>query len=326
MEESDVDKESLVELILPFVTIPFRYPNAFAPANHFRLPLPSAIPSSSTPLSIPTSHGPFPIYLHPSRHTWLKRHFDRWTPLGTPLAADAAKLVYFSRRETIPFPVSNFYPRDRQDHRNCVRAQLAAEVNGGQVDEREVERALRRELPSRTQEDFEELNAGLLGGVMVDPSSSSFQRGGGTSLSRAFDAWDDVRKALPGITSSASDVDLAAAERILGGEFDESACSSRLWDTDWWRLRLARCAWNITKCELGQCVSSSPEEALEPHDKSTTKDIPIAEDEIDSDMKRSSVMLNGYPQKGPVYTPGALSGLWTGRMLVCCLFFVPFSH
>lgn len=323
MEESEDDKESLVGLVLPFLTVPFRYPTAFAPANHFRLPLNSAIPSSSTPLSIPTPHGPFPIYLHPARHTWLTRHFERWTPLCTPLAADAAKLVYFSRRETLLFPVLNFYPRDRQDHRNRVRARLAAE-GGGQLDEHEVERVLRSELPSRTQEDFEELNAGLLGGIMVEPSSSSFQRGGGTSLSKAFDVWDDVRKTLSGITGSVSDEDLAAAERILQCQFDESACSSRLWDTDWWRLRLARSAWNISRGKPGKGVFSSQTESRaqeEAEEDLTTKEKLV----LDDDMKRSPVMLTGYPQKGPVYTPGALTGLWTGRMLVCCHHSLSFS-
>lgn len=222
------------------------------------------------------------------------------------------------------FGVPNVYPRDRQDHRNRVRARLAAEADG-QVDEHEVERVFRSELPRPTQEDFEELNAGLLGGVMVEPSST-FSKGGGTPLPRSSDAWDDVRKALPGITVpvSVSDKDLETAERILGGEFDESTCSSQRWDTDWWRLRLARSAWNVTNDESEQRASSSqtdPESEEEAESEVTTNNIPMAEDDIESDLKRSPTMLTGYPQKGPVYTPGALTGLWTGRMVVCCLSF-----
>ncbi|KAJ3726922.1 hypothetical protein C8R42DRAFT_717754 [Lentinula raphanica] len=54
MEETPDQRESLVQLVLPFVTVPFRYPSAFAPANHFRSPLRSAAhSSSSTPFSIP---------------------------------------------------------------------------------------------------------------------------------------------------------------------------------------------------------------------------------------------------------------------------------
>jgi hypothetical protein len=320
IEESEDQKESLIELVLPFLTVPFRYPSAFAPANHFRLPLRSSVPSASTPMSIPTPHGPFPIYLHPDRHTWITPHFERWTPLCTPLASDAAKLVYFSRRETMLFTVPSFYPRNREDHRNRVRARLAAE-NDGQVDESEVERVFRSELPKPTQEDFEELNAGLLGGDMVEPSSSS-RRGGGTPLPRAFDPWDDVRLALPSIVS---DSDLEAAERILGGEIDESACSSRRWDTDWWRLRLARSAWISTGTESEeheQGASSSQEAEIDDDEPEVITDeedaIEVEKEATDdeSDMKRSPTMLTGYPQKGAVYSPGALTGLWTGRMVI----------
>ncbi|KAJ3904290.1 hypothetical protein F5879DRAFT_802027 [Lentinula edodes] len=121
MDESTEQRESLINLILPFLTVPFRYPSSLAPANHFRLPLRSSAPSSSsTSFSIPTPHGPYPIYLQPSRYTWVIPHFERWTPLCTPLAADAAKLVYFSRRETIPFGILNILPRNREEHRDRV--------------------------------------------------------------------------------------------------------------------------------------------------------------------------------------------------------------
>ncbi|KAJ3917484.1 hypothetical protein F5877DRAFT_44599 [Lentinula edodes] len=219
MDESTEQRESLIDLILPFLAVPFRYPSAFAPANHFRLPLRSSVPSSSsTPFSIPTPHGPFPIYLHPSRHTWLTPHFDRWTPLCTPLAADAAKLVYFSRRETMLFSVLDLLPRNREEHRARIRARLAAQGNG-EVDEYQVETVLQSELPRPTQEDFEELNAGLLGGNMVP--STPFSKGESAQV-----------------------------------------------------------------------------------------------EQVDNDMQRNHTMLTGYPQKGAVYTPGSLNGLWTGRMIV----------
>ncbi|KAJ3983586.1 hypothetical protein F5890DRAFT_1413391 [Lentinula detonsa] len=192
MDETPEQRESLIDLIIPFLTVPFRYPSSFAPANHFRLPLQSSAQSSlSTPFSIPTPHGPFPIYLHPSRHTWVIPHFDRWTPLCTPLAADAAKLVYFSRRETMLFNVPDFLPRNREEHRARVR----------------------------------------------------------TPLPRNHDPWDDVRNTLPNILDAKlnrlgfSDSDLYEAERIFDDVFDESECSSRCWDADWWRLRLCRSAW-----------------------------------------------------------------------------------
>ncbi|KAJ3784803.1 hypothetical protein GGU10DRAFT_19571 [Lentinula aff. detonsa] len=39
-------------------------------------------------------------------------------------------------------------------------------------------------------------------------------------------------------------------------------------------------------------------------------------EQADNDMQRDPTMLTGYPQKGAVYTPGSLNGLWTGRMII----------
>ncbi|KAJ4481943.1 hypothetical protein J3R30DRAFT_3286192 [Lentinula aciculospora] len=211
MDESTEQIESLIVRILPFLTVPFRYPSSFAPANHFRLPLPSfASFSSSTPFSIPTPHGPFPIYLHPSRHTWLTPHFERWTPLCTPLAADAAKLVYFSRRETMLFSVFDLLPRNREDHRARIPS-IAAAMNEEEEDYNDEEDG--KEMASKYNDD----------------------------------------------DSSHREVDLAVDE-----ETDE-------------------------------------QEQF---------------DQADNDMQRNRTMLTGYPQKGAVYTPGSLNGLWTGRMMV----------
>ncbi|KAH7870954.1 uncharacterized protein C8R40DRAFT_1175185 [Lentinula edodes] len=361
MDESTEQRESLIDLILPFLAVPFRYPSSFAPANHFRLPLRSSVPSSSsTPFSIPTPHGPFPIYLHPNRHTWLTPHFDRWTPLCTPLAADAAKLVYFSRRETMLFSVLDLLPRNREEHRARIRARLAAQGNG-EIDEFQVETVLQSELPRPTQEDFEELNAGLLGGDMVP--SSPFSKGGGTPLPRTYDPWDDARKRLPNLLdprlnhTDISESNLDTAEQIFGGEIDESACSSRRWDADWWRLRLCRSAWvgqgepesedNLIASDVGIITNNADtsivadvndeegedcdddgenDEVMSDYDGDGQQhvDMPVnggAEEsaqveQVDNDMQRNHTMLTGYPQKGAVFTPGSLNGLWTGRMII----------
>ncbi|KAF5382292.1 hypothetical protein D9757_008500, partial [Collybiopsis confluens] len=257
LEELPVNRELITENVFPFLTVPFRYPTAYAPANHFRVPLhlPPDASTPNTPFSIPTPHGPYPIYLDPSQNTVPFPHFDRWTPLTIPLASDAAKLVYFSRRETMQYPVPTMLPRNREDHRERVRQRLIAEANGASVVEFEVETAFRSELPRPTQEDFMEMNEGLLGGEMVEPLSTTtatapsppststssrspyWSKGGGTALPCAYDRWDDVRRALPSLlvplpspasplsssswpsssssSLSFSDADLDAAERIF---------------------------------------------------------------------------------------------------------------
>ncbi|KAF5345266.1 hypothetical protein D9757_014429 [Collybiopsis confluens] len=159
LEEPDDLRESIIDKVLPFLTVPFRYPTAI----------------SNLPLFFRTNHycsWSFSIYLHPRAHHWDLVHFERRTPLCTPLAADSAKLVYFSRRETMLFNVPTHVPRNRMEHRERIRSELAA-MNGVRIDEvgdREVEVALQNELPLVTAEDYMELNEGLLGGVMVDSS------------------------------------------------------------------------------------------------------------------------------------------------------------
>ncbi|KIK59368.1 hypothetical protein GYMLUDRAFT_678232 [Collybiopsis luxurians FD-317 M1] len=357
LEEPQNQRELIIDNILPFMTVPFRYPSAFAPANHFRLPLRSPSPSSSsTPFSIPTPHGPFPIYLT-SHHAQSLPHFDRWVRLSIPLAADAAKVVYFSLRETMCFPVPSILPKDREDHRVRVRAQLAEEhgQTPGEVSELEVESAFRSQLPRPTQEDFRELNEGLLGGVMVVPrplasatdssnlhsQPSSHRKGGGTALPRAYDHWDSVRKALPSLLNptsvSLAEAELDAAERILfesGEGVDESACQSRRWDADWWRLRLCRSCWvetghgeddqestiaDIATAPGENSIGNRNEESKSEEEAGMEVEEGAGDAELydwNSDNERSPTFLTGSPQKGALCTPGALTGLWTGRMLI----------
>lgn len=186
-------------------------------------------------------------------------------------------------------------PRNREEHRARVRARLIADLNGGPVDEHNVERVFRSELPRPTQEDFEELNAGLLGGDFAP--TPAFAKGGGTALASSSDSWDRLRQTD----------DLEAAERrVLGGEIDESACESRRWDTDWWRLREARSAW----------ISDEERASSEVGSEEDVDDDEEMEEPNDIEFQRSPTMFTGFPQKGAVYNPGSLGGLWTGRMLV----------
>ncbi|KAF5372409.1 hypothetical protein D9757_011631 [Collybiopsis confluens] len=270
LEEPDDLRESIIDKVLPFLTVPFRYPTAFAPANHFRLPFKSSTSGSATYHSFSepttTAHGPFPIYLHPRAHHWDLVHFERRTPLCTPLAADSAKLVYFSRRETMLFNVPTHVPRNRMEHRERIRSELAA-MNGVRIDEvgdREVEVALQNELPLVTAEDYMELNEGLLGGVMVD---SSVPAPAPTPTHSAAARLRLLPTLLLLLLRRLPRPDLARKEEeqhfrslmILGtlyamryppllGEgrgccIDESTCRSKRWDEDWWRLRLCRSCW-----------------------------------------------------------------------------------
>ncbi|KAG7451963.1 uncharacterized protein BT62DRAFT_926163 [Guyanagaster necrorhizus] len=152
--ETDETSDRIIKLILPFVTVPFRYASAFAPPNHFDLPLQSkaynfAHLSSRIPfhtrsahfLSVPTAHGPYPVYLSPSR-VWSQVHFSRRICLTCPLVTTAAKLLFFTRRELYPYGMNYSLPRNRSE---AISRGL-----GGQI--------------GPTQEDIHEMNLHRLGG------------------------------------------------------------------------------------------------------------------------------------------------------------------
>ncbi|KAK0452055.1 uncharacterized protein EV420DRAFT_1702421 [Desarmillaria tabescens] len=106
-EPEDVS-DRIVNLILPFVTIPFRYPMAFAPSQSLYPPtgFPSladfsnANTSARIPfrtrqthlLSVLTPHGPFPIY-RSTDPIWLQVYFTRRIEVTWPLITAAAKLL-----------------------------------------------------------------------------------------------------------------------------------------------------------------------------------------------------------------------------------------
>ncbi|KAJ7682850.1 hypothetical protein B0H17DRAFT_1075117 [Mycena rosella] len=109
-EESPAQRSQIIRLVLPYVLVPYRYASAFAPQQHFNLPLRNTV--NAHPNSILTAHGPYPIYLDPWR-AWSQVHFSTRPAILPPLATVAAKLVYFSRRETIPFGVPPHLPLNR---------------------------------------------------------------------------------------------------------------------------------------------------------------------------------------------------------------------
>ncbi|KAK0430892.1 hypothetical protein EV421DRAFT_1721055 [Armillaria borealis] len=190
LTETEETSERIIQLILPFVTVPFRYASAFAPPNHFVLPLQSnaydfSNLSSRIPfrtrtahfLSVPTPHGPYPVYRSPSR-VWSQVHFSRRISLTCPLVTTAAKLLFFSRRELYPYGMNYSLPRNRSE--------AIARGLGGHI--------------GPTQEDIHEMNLHRLGGPdgkyggtklpAVAPDSSDEV----SDISRAYDSeWYRLR-------------------------------------------------------------------------------------------------------------------------------------
>ncbi|KAJ7728590.1 hypothetical protein DFH07DRAFT_998824 [Mycena maculata] len=139
-DESVERRNQIIELVLPYVLVPYRYASTLAPQNHFTLPL-SSTPTDHT-TSIVTAHGPYPVYLDP-RRAWSQVHFSARPTLVPPLVTVAAKLVYFSRRETVPFSIPPHLPRDRA----AARAAGITHVGPNQDDIHEVNAHLNARLP-----------------------------------------------------------------------------------------------------------------------------------------------------------------------------------
>ncbi|KAI0295023.1 hypothetical protein BC826DRAFT_1104480 [Russula brevipes] len=110
--ESQDDRNDLITRVLPYVVMAFKYLSYFAPDHQHFLPLPDEWEHSDL-VSLQTAHGDYPI-LPPRRDTIPETtHFDRTIRFRTPPITIAAKLIYFSRRETIPLVVPPGLPVDR---------------------------------------------------------------------------------------------------------------------------------------------------------------------------------------------------------------------
>ncbi|KAG2144703.1 uncharacterized protein EDB93DRAFT_531217 [Suillus bovinus] len=109
--ETTVRRNEMIRLVLPFVILPFRYPSAHAPHNHFIMPLTEN--SNGLPQSIIPAHGTFPLYRDGRAH--ITHFYDRTDlQIGIPLASMAAKLIFFSRRQVTPIGVPIHLPLTRQ--------------------------------------------------------------------------------------------------------------------------------------------------------------------------------------------------------------------
>ncbi|KAF5384834.1 hypothetical protein D9615_000902 [Tricholomella constricta] len=92
LNETPAERASVIQLLLPSVYVPFRYPSAPAPPNHFLLPpfLPS-IPTTTPLLStIPTPHGSYPIYSDSTIYSFV--HYS-----ARPTLQDIDTLYLFAR-------------------------------------------------------------------------------------------------------------------------------------------------------------------------------------------------------------------------------------
>ncbi|KAK7055324.1 hypothetical protein R3P38DRAFT_3253402 [Favolaschia claudopus] len=189
--ESAPRRNQMIQLVLPFVLVPFRYASAFAPPHHFRLPLlPDPVVRHDS--SIVTAHGPYPVYLDPER-AWSQIHFASRPLMAPPLATVAAKLVYFSRRESVSFSVPPALPVNR-----------AAALEAGRHD------------VQPTQEDIREVNAHLNSRL---PETRAPVWGGEDAEHPLSEVWDSDWWRLRQCSNACSEPDMRLGPRYVPGTF-----------------------------------------------------------------------------------------------------------
>ncbi|KAL0952150.1 hypothetical protein HGRIS_008767 [Hohenbuehelia grisea] len=156
--ESDAVRERIVHLLLPMVLMPYRYPVAYAPPCYYTLPLSpapsrsrSSSPSYETPHSIITAHGPYPNY---PQNTINAFAYGSRVNLQPPPASAAAKLLYFARRELVPFAIPPHLPPTRADAIQRAHDRgLQLEIGPTQEDIREFNQYRDTRLPVVTRKE-----------------------------------------------------------------------------------------------------------------------------------------------------------------------------
>ncbi|RDB15915.1 hypothetical protein Hypma_003505 [Hypsizygus marmoreus] len=203
--ETPAERQQMLELLQPIVTMPYRYPVGEIPPQHFTLPLPSSPHLLVQPTTIPTLHGPYPVYPSPTMRLISRPHYGTRPVLSTPLISSAARLLYFARDEVVPLGVPPHFANDRRESWAQGRKEIG-----------------------QTREDVEEFNWGWT--VRLP-------------LGRDEDediAADTTMAMAPGL-SPFPDPRLPHARWAGKAPHSKSLAAphrSRKWDADWWRLRL----------------------------------------------------------------------------------------
>ncbi|KAJ2937014.1 hypothetical protein H1R20_g83, partial [Candolleomyces eurysporus] len=101
--ETEAQREELIRLIFPYIACPLRYPCALVPPNHFTLPLGKSNPVQTDLFTGRTAHGSYPLY-HIIKTKPHFLYYYRGSPsFLPPLITPVAKLLYWCRRERVPF-------------------------------------------------------------------------------------------------------------------------------------------------------------------------------------------------------------------------------
>ncbi|KAJ7194231.1 hypothetical protein GGX14DRAFT_586818 [Mycena pura] len=213
--ESAARREQIIALVLPYVLVPYRYASSFAPHNHFELPLRNT--TKTRPNTFITSHGPYPVYLDP-RRVWSQVHYSSRPAIVPPLVAVAAKLVYFSRRETVPFSVPPHLPVDREQ----ALAAGVTDISATQADLHELNAHLNKGLPEHRPGWGPESE-----GADMEPLSKCWDTDW-WRLRKCFDAWREADRRLGLVYEPGTFTGLWQGRMLIPGEHHMTALITTL--------------------------------------------------------------------------------------------------
>ncbi|KAI0312088.1 hypothetical protein OF83DRAFT_691072 [Amylostereum chailletii] len=108
--QSSDRRQELVDSVLPYTVVAFKYPSFLAPDNHYHFPLADSFQLSAQ-TTLQNAHGAYPLYRPPTPHTHT--HYQQSITFCPPPLSAAAKLVYFAVREAVPLVVPDHLPTER---------------------------------------------------------------------------------------------------------------------------------------------------------------------------------------------------------------------
>ncbi|KAG6819154.1 hypothetical protein H0H93_014835 [Arthromyces matolae] len=239
LNESNEEREHMKLLLFPLVYLPSRYTTAFAPPNHFLLPIDDL---SNHPVGVETPHGQYPVYHGIPETSWV--YYDGRPTLVHPPAASAAVLLYLARFEVNPMAIGAHFYRTRADRH-------AAGVF----------------TVGPTQENIEEYNWGrsvhppLGTGLRTRSGERKMVKGWG---GREWDQEKDAEQPFPSRPQLGAGVNLSPPIPKWIGKAPHfnvagNVTKSRKWDSDWNRVRFcANLTWSEPRVPYGTTGSYEP--------------------------------------------------------------------
>ncbi|KAI0035162.1 hypothetical protein K488DRAFT_43975, partial [Vararia minispora EC-137] len=126
MDLGKIEKEAVIQQILPFAELSYRYPNFLAPDVSFRLPLPPFWGPEHI-VSQVNAHGEYPGFRRPTQSVYARLRYGARLKLVPPPLASAAKLIFTGFRQG-PVAIPPDIPLTREEALHLRRRQIRSDL------------------------------------------------------------------------------------------------------------------------------------------------------------------------------------------------------